>query len=251
MNFDNFLSKVDEKAPEILFGVGCVGIFTTVISTVFATKKMTLKIDEINEQKLEPKEKKIAIAKETAKTCWPIALNMAITLYCFGASRKIEHDRLVSTAAALAVSTDSLKKIKDKTKEIVGEANAKKINDAVAEEKLKTIQPNAHVYETGTGSYLCMDSFTGRLFRSDIDSLEKIRATLNNRFHNEMFISFNDLWYELGIPACDSGNDNGWDVNKRNSITFDYTYGPSPITSEPILILSYDVDSRYNYGSLI
>ena len=65
---------------------------------------------------------------------------------------------------------------------------------------------------------------------------------------SEMYISLNELYYELGLRCTEQGNELGFNIND-GLIDIDF----SAILSDderPCVVLSYRVAPRYGYGDL-
>ena len=92
---------------------------------------------------------------------------------------------------------------------------------------------------------LCYDTISGRYFRGDIEKIRRAENQLNLRMRDELFISLNELYSELGLPHIDAGEKLGWNIDK-GYITLRFTYGPAE-NDEPCLILGYDVQPNYHY----
>ena len=73
------------------------------------------------------------------------------------------------------------------------------VKDAIAKDKLEQ-NPivSREVIITEKGNTLCYDVISCRYFRSDIDKIKKIENELNRRMRDDMYISLNDFYYELG-----------------------------------------------------
>ena len=100
---------------------------------------------------------------------------------------------------------------------------------------------NKEVIITAKGDTLCFDIVSGRYFKSDIDKLKKAENELNRQMRNEMYISLNEFYYEIGLESIKLGDSLGWNIddgyiNLRFSsqlatdgtpcLVIDYEYGP-------------------------
>ena len=256
MNFD----YIKEHASGIFFGTGCACMIATVTSAILNTKSNQLKIDEIKKDAgLDDIHKKKEIIKTTIKSYIPTAIGVVGTLYSFAEVYLLSKKKILSLATAYALSTETLNAHRDAIRQVLSKEDANKVEmfaNAQMQQQTKystTPMQSSDIYETGTGTYLCLDTFTGRLFRSNKDVIERARAELNNRFHVDMFIEHNDFCDIINLPRTTAGSIFGWDVSKRNSIEFRcYDYGPHPNTGEPLLIVDFgeagqDMDIQNTY----
>ena len=90
---------------------------------------------------------------------------------------------------------------------------------------------------------MCRDSFSGRYFNSDI---EKFRRSINEFIQNrlqDMWVTLNDLYYELGLSSTKLGDLLGWDMDTGNvKVSFSTQLTEE---GEPCLVLNYDVAPKF------
>lgn len=214
-----FLRK---HSPEFLTGLGVTGMVLTTITAVKATPKALRLIDET-----EIKDGKRLTKKEIVKTTWkcyiPSAITGAASIACVIGASSINAKRNAALAAAYAISVQDLADYKKKALEVVGEKKEEAIRDAIAKEKLdqKPLN-NSEVIMTGKGETLCFDPLSGRYFKSDIEKLRKAENTLNRRMRDEVWLTLNDFYVELGLDEIDIGNNLGWDID-RGYIELDFS----------------------------
>ena len=89
------------------------------------------------------------------------------------------------------------------------------------------------------------DDLSGRYFNSDIEFIRKIVNKLNKRMLDEMFISLNEFYTEIGLENIRLGEQIGWKIDK-GLIDIDF----SAILNEdekPCIALNYIIlpDSTY------
>jgi len=225
INFAKDVSRALKKhSPELLTGIGIVGMISTVVTAVRATPKALQLIDE-----KEIKDNKRLGAAEIVKTTWkcyvPAAVTGTISIACLIGASAVNSKRNAALATAYAISEGALKDYKEKALEVVGPKKEQAIRDAVAKEELKRDPVNSkEVILTGDGNVLCYDPLSGRYFKSDINRLKAAANELNRQMLDEMHISLNELYEVLGLPDIGIGDNLGWSIDRNsNFIEFDFS----------------------------
>lgn len=134
--------------------------------------------------------------------------------------------------------------------ETVGGKKEQEIRDSVAKDRLKRDPVvNKEVIITGRGETLCYDTITSRYFKCDIEKLRKVENELNKRLINEMYVSLNDFYYEIGLQATDIGDDLGWNIGD-DLINLEFS---SQLAEDetPCLVVGYRVAPRYDFRTLM
>ena len=206
-----FLKK---HSPEFLTGLGVTGMVLTTITAVKVTPKAIQLIDE-----KEIKDGKRLTKKEIVQVAWrcyvPSAVTGVCSIACIIGASSINAKRNAALAAAYAISVQDLADYKKKALEVVGEKKEEAIRDAVAKEKLKQAPIIAtEVISTGKGETICFDPLSGRYFKSDIEILRKAENNLNRRMRDEVHLSLNEFYGEIGLDEIDVGDNLGWDIDK-------------------------------------
>lgn len=206
-----------KHSSEILIGIGIVGMCSSVVMAIKDTPKALRLIEEKEEElevdSLEP--------IDILKTVWKCYLPTAITFVCSSAviisANVVQAKRHAAIAAAYELCEGAMREYKNKTIEVVGEKKEQAIMDAIAKDKVEEHPVPAEKREiiiTGSGNTLCLDSISGRYFYSDIERIRKIENFLNKRLLDDMYITLNEVYYELGLDEIKIGDALGWDVNK-------------------------------------
>lgn len=85
-----------------------------------------------------------------------------------------------------------------------------------------------HIIDTGHGSQLFLDKESNRFFLSSADHIEAALARFKLRLKDEMYLSLNELYCELGLDSTGSGERLGWSVEEVDDIRIkwsgEYTY---------------------------
>ncbi len=237
---------ISKHSPEILTGIGIAGMVTTTVMAVKATPKA---IELIEEKKSDDDADKLTFV-ETVKTTWtcyiPAAVTGSLSIACLIGASSVNARRNAALATAYTLSESALKQYQGKVIEAIGEKKEQSIRDAVAKDRIdRNPVSSREVIITEKGNTLCYDSISGRYFKSDIEKLKKVENELNRRLRNEMYISLNEFYYEIGLNSIGMGYNLGWNVD-HGYIELNFS---SQLADDgtPCLALEYMVTPQYGY----
>jgi hypothetical protein len=238
---------ITKHSPEILTGIGIAGMITTTIMAVRATPKALILIEERKEEIDVDKLTPIELIK-TTWTCYiPAAITGGLSIICLIGASSVNARRNAALATAYTLSESALKEYQEKVIETIGEKKEETVRDAIAKDRIdKNPVSSREVIITEKGNTLCYDSISGRYFKSDIDKLKKTVNELNRRMRDEMYISLNEFYYEIGLNPISIGDDIGWNID-RGYIELNFS---SQLTDDgnPCLVIDYQVAPRYEYN---
>lgn len=253
--------EVREKSPRILAGGAIVGLGASVYFTWKARPKCDeilserkKRLEEVKEEYSDPDE----VKKETARinidaagkmvgALAPLAVTVGVTGASIIAADRINYRRLVAATTMYDISNEALTIYKKKMKDVVGEEKAEEVKKKVADEIVAENPVNdMTIIDTGKGDLIYMDVYTGRYFRSSKVAIESAVNDINYQLVGDMFVSLNEFYDRIGLPAVKLGDQFGFDVNK-GMLHVEYSYGETPDGNHCIL-LDYDVYTRYRFG---
>ena len=249
-SFLSLKTAIKKHSPEILTGIGIAGMITTTVMAVRATPKALILIEErkeeIGAEKLE--------AMDMVKTTWacyiPAAITGTLSVACLIGASSVNARRNAALATAYTLSESALKDYQGKVIEMFGEKKNEAVKDAVAKDKIeKNPVVTREVIITEKGNTLCYDAISGRYFKSDIEKIKKAECELNRQMLDDMYVSLNDFYYEIGLDSVKLGDELGWNVD---SGYIDLSFS-SQLASDgtPCLVIDYSVAPRYDYRNLL
>ena len=249
-SFLSLKTAIKKHSPDILTGIGIAGIITTTVMAVRATPKALILIEErkeeIGAEKLE--------AMDMVKTTWacyiPAAITGTLSVACLIGASSVNARRNAALATAYTLSESALKDYQGKVIEMFGEKKNEAVKDAVAKDKVeKNPVVTREVIITEKGNTLCYDAISGRYFKSDIEKIKKAECELNRQMLDDMYVSLNDFYYEIGLDSVKLGDELGWNVD---SGYIDLSFS-SQLASDgtPCLVIDYSVAPRYDYRNLL
>ncbi len=239
--------SISKHSPEILTGIGIAGMVTTTVMAVRATPKALILIED---KKAENDVDKLTPV-ETIKATWtcyiPAAITGCLSIFCLIGASSVNARRNAALATAYTLSESALKEYQGKVIETIGEKKEQSVRDAIAKDRIdKNPVSSREVIITEKGNTLCYDAISGRYFKSDIDKLKKAENELNRRMRDEMYISLNEFYYEIGLNPTSIGDDIGWNID-LGYIELNFS---SQLTDDgnPCLVIDYKVAPRYEYN---
>lgn len=256
-----------KRSPELLTGLGIAGMITTTFLAVKATPKALMLIEEEkrqinydileeakkNEKEIPPKIdhlEPIDVVKTTWKCYIPAIVTGSISVVCLIGASSVHVRRNAALATAYTLSETALRDYQKKVVETIGEQKEQVVRDAVAKEQLeRNPVTNKEVFITPKGETLCYDAISGRYFKSDIDAIKRAVNDLDRRLMDEMFISLNEFYYEIGLDQIKLGDDLGWNID-RDRVRLRYS---SQLAADdtPCLVIDYEYAPRYDFRTLM
>lgn len=238
-------TAMKKHSPEILTGIGIAGMITTTIMAVRATPKALILIgdkkDELGTDELTK--------METVKAAWPCYIPSAIvgtaSVLCLIGASSTNMRRNAALATAYTLSETTLKEYQEKVVETIGEKKERDIREQVAKEKMIKNPVREVILTERGGNTICYDVISGRYFKSDRDTINRIVNELNRQMRDEMYVSLNDFYYELGLDGTKLGDDLGWNIDK-GYIDINYS-SHLDANGTPCLVIDYQVAPVYDY----
>lgn len=242
------LAKTAEKyvvanSPRILTAFGVTGTLTTAYLAVKGAFKASDKLHKIEaERALQeipvPPLDNWDVAKETWKFYIPAVTAGAVTIACIMSANSIGASRYAALAAAYKLSDKSFTEYKDKVREMVGEKKDNDIHAQIAQDRVNAEPPTDYNVISGSGGdTLCLDKWTGRYFRSD---MQTIRAAMNDigmgMYKGDNTATLADFYYVLGIPGPKCADEVGWNTDAPIELRFDTVLGPE---DTPVLVMDF------------
>ena len=239
---------IKDNSPMILTGVAIGGVASTVILGIRATPKAMMLLDdyEYNEVQRE------LTSKEEIQVAWkcyiPTAIMGVITISAILGTSKIHQTRNAALAGMYSLAEKGLREYQSKVIEVIGEKKAQQVKDDIQKDLIaRSPIGNKEIIITGKGPMVCYEAMSGRYFKSDIDNIRKAINELNRHLLGDtyMFVTLNEMYYELGLSNTKLGELVGWHVDD-GIIEANFS---SQLTDEdtPCLVLDFNVSPKYLY----
>lgn len=238
-------TAMKKHSPEILTGIGIAGMITTTVMAVRATPKALILIEE----KKDELKTDILSGKEIVKTAWPCYIPAAVigsvSVFCLIGASSTNLRRNAALATAYTLSESTLKEYQEKVVETIGEKKEQSILDAVAKDKIAKNPVQEVILTEKGGNTICYDVISGRYFKSDIDKIRKAENELNRQMRDEMYVTLNEFYYEIGLDGTKLGDDLGWNIDK-GYIELNFS-SHLDANGTPCLVIDYRVAPVYDY----
>lgn len=265
--FKSIGQGLSKHSPEILTGLGIAGMITTTVLAVKATPKALDLIEtEKRERYVEEKgsidvdpyfldyHKPLPSKLDYIKVAWkpyiPAALTGVFSIACLIGASSVHVRRNAAIATAYKLSETALTEYREKVIETIGEKKEKDVRDKVAKGRVENNPVSKNeVIITKKGETLCMDYLSKRYFKSDIHQIKRAINELNRQMLNDMYVSLNDLYDELGLDHIPLGYELGWKIDD-GYIDLDLS---SQIADDgtPCIVVGYTVAPRRDYSKLM
>ena len=234
-------------SPGILTGIGITGM----IGATFMAVKATPKALYLIESKKEESEVEELTPVETIKTCWtcyiPATLTTVLSAVCLIGASTVSAKRNAALATAYSISEAALREYQEKVVEVIGEKKEKAVRDAVAKDQIERdpVTKSEVVIIDSNSNTLCYEPLSGRYFKSTIDKIKKAEIKLDRQMIQEMYVSLNDFYWEIGLDETDLGDKMGWNLSKGY---MDLSFS-SQLADDgtPCAVIVYGIPPVYDY----
>lgn len=236
---------VSKHSSEILIGVGVVGMGISTVSAVKATPKAMALLEEAEEEKGDK-----LTWTEKVKAAWKpyipsIGIGLSSAACIIGASA-IQTKRNAALAAAYALSEKTLTTYRDKVIDRIGSDKEKEIRHSIAQDDVANNPViKSDIIITDKGNTLCKESISGRVFKSDIDTIKKVVNELNRDMFSQNYVSLNELYSAIGLEQTNIGDKLGWNI-ADGLIDIEYS-GCLTADDEPCIYIDYNIMPRYGF----
>lgn len=248
INANDCARLIKANAPAILTASACVGTIATAILTAKSTTLAIEKIADYCEANLRSPEdlswkEKFSVSY---RVYIPPAIAGVCTLVSIISANRIQYARGAAFALAYSGSEAAFRRYREAVADVVKPKDVQKITSRVAEKSVQEAgQPfSGTVLVASSGDVLCYDVFSGRYFRSDIETIRRVENNINGQLNAECYASLNEFYAGLGLPPIAAGELVGWSVPNSLSVEFG-----SQLTEkgEPVLTIDFLVSPKENY----
>ena len=236
--------------PQIATGIG-IGL--ALLAGIKAVEK-TPEAIKLIEKKKEEEHKDELTPMETVEATWkcyilPIIMFIIACVLIIGGQR-VSTRRALAAATACSLSESKLQKILETEKAFLGDKKMDELQTERARYEIKNNPPGEDIVITGRRAALFYDVLHKSCFKSDPTYVDKAISRLNFRLLDEMYVSVNDYWSEMGLPTTKLGEMLCWSVNDgsidpgKTAILVD----SGPYEGYPCRVMDFYVCPRHNYN---
>lgn len=229
------------NSTSILSGVAVAGVITTAV----LASRAALKVKERQEDHVLMKWTPKAYVQEFWKEYIPAVASGAGTIACIVYSNQIGLRRNAALIGAYTIAETAFQNYKDQVVAELGEIKERGIRDKVAIKEMEENPPkDTQVIITGGDDQLCYDTFTGRYFRCDIETIRRAVNETNQDVLLNMHSPHNDFYGRIGLAPTTVGDELGWTIDNFIELVFTAHLDPNGI---PCLALGYTRLPRPDY----
>lgn len=256
MNLEAIFKKatkvVSDNSSVILTGTAVAGTVTTAIfsakghasAVAFELEQEYLRYREGDTHPYESP-KGVEWVKEHYRHYVPAAISGTMTVACVVGIHSVNTRRQAALVSAYTVMDKAFADYKQQVVETVGAKQETAIRDEVAKKTVTDNPPSDNpIFVTNRGESLCHDSWSGRYFQCDIETIRKAQNDINQNIFHHMYASQNDFYNKIGLSASSLGEEFGWNTDRMLDISFS-----SHLTDDgkPCLVLNYTMSPIRNY----
>lgn len=233
-----------KNSPTILTGLGAAGVVVTTVLAVKATPKAIQLINEKKEAVYLEENREITTA-EKAQAAWmcyvPTVIMGAATITCIVSANKINMRRNAAIVSLFSITQSAMETYQKKVVEQLGAKKETLLRGDIAQDQL-----NAHPVDGQTiifskgGSTLFFDAFSGRYFKSDMETINKALNEFNRRLLIEDYLNVNELYSDWGLEPIKGGEWMGWQVDK--GLVEIRISAKVATNGEPCLVIDYSLE---------
>lgn len=236
MDISNLVANVGKtiksNSPELLAALGVAGVATT----AYLAAKGGFHSAGILEN-----ESPYLSTKEKVKLVWkeyiPAGISGVVTIGCIIGSHKLNGNRTAAAIAAYSITEKAFSEYKEKVVEEIGKGKEQKVRDALAQEAIEKTPSREVVVTAVSGHVLCSELYTGRYFRSDMETLRKTQNDINARVIQQTYVTLSEFYDMVGLSETSNSNRLGWDSDRMMELEFSTVISD---TGEPCLAFEYN-----------
>lgn len=214
-------SKTLSTISAILMVGSIAGVVVTTGLAAYISPKAKEKMEKKEDAKGKPLTK-TEIIKEIGPICTPCICSGIVTIGCIVGSNTISKKQLASMSAVLAISSQYMKRYKDKIKGLYGNIFEKELSEKVKSEIPVEKPPVTNfsfdtLWAEGTNqsednpgtNMLFYDVSSGTFFEKTLEQVLLAEYHLNRDYVTMGEVTLNEWYYYLGLTDCMSDiNDN-------------------------------------------
>jgi hypothetical protein len=245
VNLSNLISKVTKtvssNSPEILTALGVSGVVVTAYLAAKASFKASRLIDAKEDTEGISDNQKERLKVRT-KLVWkeyvPAGIAGGLTVCCIVGASKANGRRTAAAVTAYSLTEKAFSEYKEKVVEQIGVGKEQKIRDELAQQSVDRKSPTVkEIVPIGPGYVLCCELFTGRYFRSNMETLRKAQNDIGFKIVNDIYVTLTEFYDLIDLPSTSTSDKIGWDSDKKMELVFSTTMTS---TGEPCLAFDYN-----------
>lgn len=216
-----------DNSPVLLTAIGVAGTIGTAVLTHRAATKAERDIlakrseMDIHDSLAFNKDRKAKL-----KTVWklyiPPVVSGTVTVGAIVMANHIGTKRAAALAAAYTISEKAYTEYREKVVEKLGENDERKMRNEIVQDRVnKNPMSEGNVLVVGGGDHLFLEMYTGRYFRSDMQTVRKAVNDINYQINTHGYASVSDFYQRIGLPNTTVSEEMGWTSDKLMDVQYD------------------------------
>lgn len=219
-----------DNSPVLLTAIGVAGTIGTVVLVHRAATRAEIwrrnEINARNEASFKGAELHAITKKEHVQNTWklyiPTGLSGTATVGAIVMANHIGTKRAAALAAAYTISEKAYVEYREKVIERIGEKEEGKVRNEIAQDRVRKMPPTeGNVLMVAGGDHLFIEMYTGRYFRSDIETIRKAVNEVNYKINTHGYASVSDFYDLIGLAHTGVSDEMGWTSDKLMDVNYD------------------------------
>lgn len=238
-----------DNSPVLLTVIGVAGTIGTALLTHKATSKATIELFEVDAKRLLDNQPAMS-GKEVFQTTWklyiPPVLSGTVTVAAIVLANHIGTKRAAALAAAYTISEKAYTEYREKVIGRLGEKDERQVHNDIAQDRVRNVPPTeGNVLMVAGGDHLFMEMYTGRYFRSDIETIRKAENDINYKINTHGYASISDFYDLIGLNHTAVSDEMGWNTNKLMAVDYNAVLSD---TGQPCVAINFMTGPVRDYG---
>lgn len=179
-------------------------------------------------------------AKDRARMVWknyiPTAVSGAATVACLIGANRAGAKKTAAAQAAVILGQKAFEEYREKVAETIGAGQEQKVTDAVKQDQVTKNPPPSSMVVTGN-QVLCQESYTGRYFTSDMQTLRSAENEINRSMFTGVYSTLNDFYYLVGLEPTSESSNMGWEIERPLELSFSTALANGNV---PVIVVDYN-----------
>lgn len=207
-----------KNTPVILTATAVTGVVVTSVLTAKAAPKAAVEIaaeEAVSEAPKTKPEAAVRYVKATWKTWIPPVVSGALTITSIVFIHYTHQKRYAALMGLYVLGDKAFQEYRETIEEVVDKSTGQKIREKAAEKAVNRDKDALEDHLVNVGeTHLVYDSFTGRYFKSDIETIRRAVNEFNHLLNIHGYSTLNELYSLMGVGYAGCGEDMGWNADK-------------------------------------
>jgi hypothetical protein len=262
IDFGALVSRISkftvDHSPSILTTLGVAGAVSSTIMAARAAWEASDLIrlkeadDEARGQVIEDSRE---VLKDRVRLVWPLFVPptamLTATVACVIGAQRVNSRRAAGLAAMYTLAEKTHTEYVDKVREKIGERKEEAVRDEIAQDRINESWHDGvyiHGDEDAANSQIFLDKFSGRYFRSDVESIRSVLNDFNKGMLHDGFLSLAEFYEFLGLPAASAYYNVGWHLDKEGFVDVRFSGAVLPNGQKPCMVMEFKEEPKPNFS---